>query len=433
MKYILNLVYLLAIVLISPKILYRIIRYGRYRSGWGERLGKICRKNPHKKSIWIHAVSVGEVNAARTLAESLQKQLPDFDIAVSATTDTGYERAKKLYAEKYDVFYFPFDISFVIERALRHINPAIVLLMELEIWPNLAALTEKKKIPLAVVNGRISDHSFPHYKIVKPLIKKTFQRVNLFLAQSPEYAERFIALGGRKDRTTVTGSLKYDTAQTAGTAAGVEELAEALNIGSENILVAGGTGPGEEKIILDVFKRLRQKATPLTLAIVPRKPERFGEVAELIKQFRFELVRLSEAKMGRKPEKIGPDTVILGDTIGDLRKFYSLSKIVFVGRSMVPMGGSDMMEPTSLGKFTIFGPHTFNFKQTVEALLSAAGAVEVKTPDELFDTILKCTSDTDYAERIAAAGQNVIRQNQGATEKSLNRIIKLLEDADSAD
>ncbi len=428
MKYVLNLIYLLALILISPKILYRIIRHGRYRAGWGERLGKIRRKNAGKKCVWIHAVSVGEVNATKTLIEDLQKHLPNFDIAISATTDTGYERAKKLYAGKYDVFYFPFDISFIIERAFRYINPAICLLMELEVWPNMTAEASKKNVPVVVVNGRISDRSFPRYKTIKPLIRKTFRRVSLFLAQSDEYAERFIALGGRRDTTIVTGSLKYDTAEITGKILGSDELAEVLNIGSKKILVAGGTGPGEEKIILKVFKRLLEKSVSLRLAIVPRKPERFGEVAELIENSGFELVRLSKAKAGKKPEQAGCNAVILGDTMGDLRKFYSLAEIVFVGRSMATMGGSDMMEPTALGKFTVFGEHTFNFKQTVKALLGGDGAIEVKTPGELFEAVCKAIGDKDYAEGIALNGQNVIRQNQGATEKSVSLIVQLLND-----
>ncbi len=428
MKYILNLIYLLVLLLMSPKIMYRLIKHGRYRNGWDERLGKIRRKNAKKKCVWIHAVSVGEVNATKTLVESLQNKLPDFDIAISATTDTGYERAKKLYADSCDVFYFPFDISFIMERAFRYINPAVSLLMELELWPNMTAEAKKKNVPIVVVNGRISDRSFPRYKKIKPLVHKTFRCVNLFLAQSDEYAERFIALGGKKNKTIVTGSLKYDTAEISAKIAGSDELAELLDIGKQRILVAGGTGPGEEKIILKVFKQLLENSVSLKLVIVPRKPERFGEVAETIKNYGFETLKLSNAKAANKPQATDSNTVILGDTIGDLRKFYCMAEIVFVGRTMVAMGGSDMIEPAALGKFTVFGKHTFNFKQTVKALLDGNGAVRVATQQELFDTIYKAAKDRAWAEKIASNGQNVIRQNQGATEKSVNLIVKLLRD-----
>jgi len=429
MKYLVNFAYLMALILISPKIIYRAVKYGRYRAGWGQRLGRISRKNPNRKSIWIHAVSVGEVNAAKTLVEKFKNSLDDYDIVITATTDTGRDRAEKLYAKDHEVFYFPFDISFVMQRAFQNISPALCILMELELWPNLIAAARKKEIPVVVVNGRISDSSFPRYKMIKPLLKKTFQNVRLFLAQTDEYAQRFIALGGRRDRTVISGNLKYDTAEITDTVAGSEEIAKTLNLGPERLWVAGGTGVGEEKIILDVFKKLRdeKKLAKLKLAIVPRKPERFDEVADLIEKYGFEMVRYSQAKARPIEKNTNKADVILGDTMGDLRKFYSLANIVLVGRSMVPMGGSDMMESTALGKCTMFGPHTFNFKQTVSALLADKGAIEVKDADELFQMMQKCLSDKKYADNIAKKGQDVIRKNQGATKKSCQEIVKLLQ------
>ena len=390
MKYLLDIAYILALILISPKIIYRMIRHGRYRAGWDERLGKIRRKNPDKKCIWIHAVSVGEVNATKTIVAELKKQLPDLDIAISATTDTGRNVAEKLYGADHCVFYFPFDISFVMSRAFKKINPAVCVLMELEIWPNMAAIAKKKNIPLVVANGRISDRSFPRYKKVKPFVRRSFRRVSLFLAQTQEYADRFIAIGGRAERTIAAGNLKYDTAEITDKVAGTDELKNALCLGEEKLFVAGGTGNGEEKIILEMFKTLRQDAKfeNLKLAIVPRKPERFDEVAELIKTFGFSLSRYSNIKAGQPAQPTAADTVILGDTMGDLRKFYCLADLVFVGRTLVPMGGSDMLESAALGKCTIFGPHTFNFKQTVKALLAGNGAIEVANGNQLLEQFM---------------------------------------------
>jgi len=427
MKYLLDIAYILALILISPKIIYRMIRHGRYRSGLDERLGKIRRKNPDKKCIWIHAVSVGEVNATKTIVAELKKQLPDLDIAISATTDTGRNMAEKLYGTDHCVFYFPFDISFVMSRAFKKINPAVCVLMELEIWPNMAAVAKKKNIPLVVANGRISDRSFPRYKKVKPFVRRSFRRVSLFLAQTQEYADRFIAIGGRAERTIAAGNLKYDTAEITDKVAGTDELKNALCLGEEKLFVAGGTGNGEEKIILEMFKTLRQDANfeNLKLAIVPRKPERFDEVAELIKTFGFSLSRYSNIKAGQPAQPTAADTVILGDTMGDLRKFYCLADLVFVGRTLVPMGGSDMLESAALGKCTIFGPHTFNFKQTVKALLAGNGAIEVANGNQLLETTKKCLTDENYTTSIASAGQNVIRQNQGTTKKIVDEIKKL--------
>lgn len=427
MRFVIDCLYLLAIVLISPKIIYRMVRRGRYRSGWDERLGKIRRRYPQKKCIWIHAVSVGEVNATKTLIPKLRESFGDYEIVISSTTDTGLGRAKTLYANDLQVFYFPFDLSCVMGRAFRNIRPDICLLMELEVWPNLARIANDKNVPVVVVNGRLSNKSFPKYRLIKPVTEWMFAKVDLVLAQTEEYASRFRALGCAPEKVVVTNSLKYDTAQIADKVDGADELAEQLNISDGRLWVAGGTGPGEEKICLDVFNKLREQEDlgDLRLAIVPRKPERFDEVAQLINEAGFEFVRYSKIKAGQSTVANKP-AVILGDTMGDLTKFYSLATVVFVGRSLVAMGGSDMMESAALGKCTIFGPHTFNFKQTVDVLLKGEGAVEVNDPDELFKIVEKCLTDTTYAQRIATNGREVIKQNQGATDRTVEAITSLL-------
>jgi 3-deoxy-D-manno-octulosonic-acid transferase len=300
--------------------------------------------------------------------------------------------------------------------------------MELEVWPNFVGTARKLNIPVVVVNGRISDKSFPKYKRVKLLVKHIFRKVNLVLAQTEEYAQRFREIGA--GNVIVTSSLKYDTAQIIDKVQGTDALAAQLNIGSERIWVAGGTGPGEEKIILDVFSSMKQsdKFEDLRLVVVPRKPERFDEVARLIEEAGFEFIRYSSIKNTESRCEQKP-AVILGDTMGDLRKFYCLSTIIFVGRSLVPMGGSDMIEATALGKCTLFGPHTFNFRQTVEVLLAGNGAIVVNDGDQLLSTIQKCLTEPDYAHEIARNGQDVIKKNQGATAKTLEQIGKLLNKA----
>ncbi len=427
MKLLIDSLYLLGIAALAPKIIYRMVRHNRYRAGWSQRLGRITRKDPSKPCIWIHAVSVGEVNATKTLIAELQKQLPDYEIALSSTTDTGMARAEALYGEKLDVFYFPFDLSGIMKRAFKRIRPDICLLMELEVWPNLAQIAEKQNVPLVVVNGRISDKSFPRYKLIRPIVKSMFARLTLVLAQTAEYAKRFKFLGCPEDKVIVTSSLKYDTARVTDRIEGADQLAAQLNIGNERLWVAGGTGPGEEKIILEVFGKLRadEQFADLRLAVVPRKPERFDEVAALIAQGGFDFARYSDVKDTDKVVE-GAPAIILGDTMGDLRRFYGLANIVFVGRSLVPMGGSDMMEPTALGKCTIFGPHTFNFRQTVDALLQANGAIEVTDGDDLLTTMRKFLTNKDLAQPISSSGQYVIKQNQGATQRTVDAIRKLL-------
>ncbi len=465
MRLLLDVVYLLAGIAVSPIVLYRVLRHGRYRTGWGQRFGRVERKDPQKKCIWLHAVSMGEVNAAQTLLAHIEKQLPDFEIVISTTTDTGFARAEKLFGPKWSVFYFPFDLSWVTRRAFDRLRPAVCLLMELEVWPNFVFTAHARNVPVLVLNGRISDRSFARYRKIKSITRTFFGKLDRVLAQTTEYAERFRELGCPADRVLVTNSLKYDTAQVADHVEGADALAGQLNLGGANLWVAGGTGDEEEKIILDVYQSLLQdnRFDDLRLAVVPRKPERFNEVAELIEHRGFPLVRYSQLKGMPRGEGVSPlrreailasprvegvppsnrgqdalatknkggtpsprSAVILGDTMGDLRKFYSLATVIFVGRSLVPMGGSDMMEATALGKCTLFGPHTFNFRQTVEVLLQGRGALQVSDKDDLQKAMEKCLSDPTYAVRIAQAGQAVIRQNQGATARTMEILRNML-------
>jgi 3-deoxy-D-manno-octulosonic-acid transferase len=453
MRFVLDFLYLCAGIAVSPVFIYRFIKHKRYRQGRAQRFGRITRKEPNKKCIWLHGVSLGEINAAKTVVDELQNKFSDFEIVISSTTDTGFVQANKLFGDTLQVFYFPFDLSRVMSRAFHRIKPMICLLMELEVWPNFMHAAQKLHVPVIVVNGRISDRSMSGYRKIKPFAKIIFRKVNLVLAQTEEYAKRFKELGVYSDRVIVTGSLKYDTAQITDKVEGADMLAEQLNLRTQNsklrtqLWVAGATGGGEEQIILDVYSQLikQREFAGLRLAIVPRKPERFDEVAELIRQSGFELIRYSSVKAGDRIQETEyrrqnsssdnqqssivnrqSSIVIIGDTMGDLRKFYSLATVIFVGRSLVPMGGSDMMEAAALGKCTMFGPYAFNFKQTVDALLAEDGAIMVKDKEDLLRAMRKCLTEPDYTEQIAQNGQQVIRKNQGATAKTIDQIARFL-------
>jgi 3-deoxy-D-manno-octulosonic-acid transferase len=434
MRFVLDVLYVLAALAFSPVVIYRAIRHKRYRAGWAQRFGRISRRSPAKRCIWLHAVSMGEINAAKTIVEDLAKRFGDFEIVISTTTDTGFARAMSLFGRDYAVFYFPFDFSWVMRRAFDNLSPAICLLMELEVWPNFVSIAQQRNVPVVVINGRISDRGFARYGRIKPFARRVFRNVSLVLAQTDEYAERFRTIGATAEKVVVTGSLKYDTAQITDKVEGADALAAQLDLGGQRLWVAGATGPGEEQIVLDVHRSLKQQDefSDLRLAIVPRKPERFDEVAQLIEQSGFKLVRYSQLKnqaAGRasiENRASGIEAVILGDTMGDLRKFYCLATVIFVGRSLVPMGGSDMMEAAALGKCTIFGPHTFNFTQTVDALLAEEGAILVKDQQELLQAMRQCLLEPQYAGEIARNGREVIRKNQGATAKSVERIAAIL-------
>ena len=293
-----DIAYLIALIAISPVAIYKMLRYGRYRAGWGNRFGKISRKRPDKKCIWIHAVSVGEVNATTTLIRELENKFPDYEIVLSTTTDTGFARANALFGSRLSVFYFPMDFSLTMRRAFANIKPAMCLLIELEVWPNLVRIAKQSDIPVIVVNGRLSERSLRRYNLVKGVTRKIFGGLTLALAQSEEYAERFRQLGMPTEKVIVTGSVKYDTAQVEDKVDGADTLATQLGLKNDRLWVAGATGNDEEQIILNVYRRLveQKQFADLRLAIVPRKPERFNDVAELIKQSGFELTRYSELK-----------------------------------------------------------------------------------------------------------------------------------------
>jgi 3-deoxy-D-manno-octulosonic-acid transferase len=419
--------YAVAGACILPSVLYRAARHGRYRSGWDQRFGNIKRRFDQKRCVWIHAVSVGEVNAARTLIEGIRRLDEDLEVLVTSTTDTGYARAKALYGDRLAVCYFPLDFSLVMRRAFRRIRPSLCLLVELEVWPNFVRRAAELNVPVAVVNGRLTEKSCRRYERILPFARAVFGRLSLVLAQDEIYAERFRRLGVRPEKTIVTGSLKYDTAEITDTVEGSADMSVKLGI-KESLFVAGGTGNGEEQAVLEAFEQIRKDPAlaGVTLAVVPRKPERFDQVADMIAGRGLPLVRYSRLKRGETAAPTERGAVILGDTMGDLRKFYCLADVVFVGRSLVPMGGSDMIEAAALGKPVIFGPHTYNFTETAEALVAAEGAIRVEDKDELAEAVKKCLLDGGFARRTAEKGREVIRTKQGATARTIERIAALL-------
>ncbi|AQQ08474.1 3-deoxy-D-manno-octulosonic acid transferase [Sedimentisphaera cyanobacteriorum] len=427
MRWLLNLLYFAAFLCFLPVGIYRFIFQGRYRKGLQNRFGFAARKTAKEKCIWIHAVSLGEVNAAKGLIDILKKDCSEAEIVLSTTTDTGFSRAQKLYGDELSIFFFPLDFSFFIKRAFSRIKPSVCVLVELEIWPNFIFTADTCGAKTVVFNGRLSDKSFPKYERIKFFISKIFKKIDLFLVQTEKYADRFKALGASGDKITVTGSVKYDNACSLEELSGAEELCRQINLKESQMLItAGATGPGEEQIILDVYKELKGEFDNLRLAVVPRKPERFQQVHKIIENAGFGVKRYSRIKEDALEEDLEPSDVILGDTMGDLRKFYAASELIFVGRSLCPMGGSDMIEAAALGKFTAFGPHTFNFSESAELLVSAEAAVEVSGGQELADTFRRAAQDPQYRRKTGQAAKELIDANKGAGRLSAQEIEALL-------
>ena len=441
---ILDLFYILLVVLLMPMFLYKAITAGKYARGFRQRMGHIRRRYSLQPLIWLHAVSLGEVNAARALIKRLRADFPDHELRISATTRTGYNRACELFGKE-DVFYFPFDLSCVVNKVLRRLRPSLVILMELEVWYNFMIQADRFNIPVIVANGRMTESSKRAYRLIGALTSRMFRRLTHVFAQDQEIAERFRVVGVPAERISVAGTMKYDSTVVAHHVPGSEELARALGIkATHHLWVAGCTGPSEEEEILTAHQQLLQDGhANIRLAIVPRHPERFAEVASLIRVRGFALRRrskhpdlpLEETAEGPRVMGFGlldpvgalpRDTVVLGDTMGELDKFYSLARVVFVGRTLVPLGGSDMMEPAGLGKPSIFGPHTFNFAKPSRALLQAEAAFQIASPAQLSPILQKLLGNPGLARAVGRRAQKVILDHKGVTEKHMKLICRIL-------
>jgi len=441
---ILDLFYILLAMLLMPVFLYKAVVQGKYVHGLRQRFGGIRQRYSLQPLIWLHAVSVGEVNAARPLIARLRNDLPEFELRISTTTRTGYNRACHLFGQ-HDVFYFPFDLSWVVSRVFRKLKPKLVILMELEVWYNFMIQADRFGIPVIVANGRMTANSVRMYRLAGALTSRMFKRLKHVFAQDQQIAERFRSVGVPAERITVAETMKYDATSVADEAPGAKELAKALGIRpTHHLWVAGCTGPGEEEEILTAHQQLLQDGhANIRLAIVPRHPERFPEVASLIRVRGFALRRRSQHP-DLPPEQTAEgsgvisfglldpvgvlprDTVILGDTMGELSKFYSLARVVFVGRTLVPLGGSDMIEPAGLGKPTVFGQHTLNFAQPVQVLLQAQAAFQVNTAFELTPVLKRLLGDQSLARNMGRAAQQAVLDHKGATEKHMKLICGIL-------
>ncbi len=391
----------------------------------------------------IHAVSVGELNATSALVRILAENRPDLRFVISTTTKTGWERSKELYGqdEKVSLIRYPIDFSWAVKRVLDAQRPSAVILMELEVWPNFTSACAAQEIPIILANGRLTAKSYRNYRIAAPLTSGMFSRLSLVCAQEQVYADRFIHAGVPQDRVRVTGTMKFDTAQIATRIAAASEIATSVGLkpGSERIIVCGSTGPEEEKIVLDAYAELLRTNPGLRLVLVPRKPERFDEVAELIASRGYEITRRSKVRdnpMKSSATEGGSAAVVLGDTMGELRAFYSLADVVFVGRTLVDFGasqhGSDMIEPAALGKPVIVGPYTGNFTEVMNRFREAGAIIEIRsdaqtTPSRVLqEAIAELLASPARRNELGQKAQEVVRANQGATARNVEAILGFL-------
>ena len=424
MTYLLNVVYLAIIALASPWLLWQGARRGKYRQGWGEKfLGRAPRRSGNSRCLWIHAVSVGEVNLLAPLIERWERLRPGWEIVISSTTLAGFQLAQKRYSPR-TVFYCPLDFSWAVARAMKRVRPDLLVLTELELWPNLVKAAHHRGTKVAIINGRLSDKSFRGYQRIRWLAERVLRQVDLILVQNEEYADRFRSLGARPETVQVTGSMKFDGAKTDRDNADTERLARLAGIGSSDVVfLAGSTQEPEESLALDVYLELIAQYPRLRLILVPRHPERFDAVAEMLNRRGVRWQRRSRLEIDRADSAAA--RILLVDVVGELGAWWGTAQIAFVGGSLGQRGGQNMIEPGGYGAAVSFGPNTWNFRDVVGLLLAKDAAVVVRDGKDMLAFVRRCAADPAYAAELGARARELVLRQQGAADRTVARLAEL--------
>jgi len=416
-----NTAYAAAVAVGWPYYVYLLATRRKYRVHLGERWGRVPRFAPGRQRFWVHAISVGEVEAARTFVPALRKAYPDAEVVFSTTTLTGRARAEQRFPDL-PVFHFPLDLWPCVASALRRVRPTAVIQVESEWWPNFFFAAAHRAIPVVCVNVRLTERGLRGYTRIRPVMRRVFNCCSAIGVQADVYRERLVALGADPKRIRVTGQMKHDGVTFADTVPGADTLARDAALAPDaQVLVAGSTGPGEERPLLEAYKRVRREHPRLRLVLVPRRPESFEGAAEAVRQAGLPLLRRSHQVTGvaSADAATGEPPVILGDTMGELMAWYALAEVVFVGRSLVPIGGSNPMEPGSLGKPMLWGPAMFNFPVEAPALVAAGAAAVVRDADDLAARVADLLTNPAKRRHMGEAARATIRSMQGATDRTI--------------
>lgn len=390
-----------------------------YWQHWGERFGLISL--PHAGyDYWIHAVSVGEVRAAAPLVKRMLSENPKLTILITIATPTGRDTVDLLLKDTVDVCYMPYDIGFAVNRFLQAVNPKVAIILETEVWPNLIVKAKQRDIPLLYINVRLSERSFHRYRRWSSFSKAIFGRIDYLAIQSPADAARIYELGVPRERCSITGNIKFDVQMPASLSESAQGLRGLLST-QRTIWIAGSTRDGEEELLLNLYQQLKQDHADLLLVIVPRHPERFDGVAKLCQRRQFTLVRRSE-----QPTVIDDDVdIYLGDTMGELSLMYAAADVAFVGGSLVPFGGQNILEPCALGVPVLFGPHMFNFQEISQLVVQSGAGAKVQDTKQLLAQLDELIRRPNLRDQMGTAGKQLIKEHKGALERIYQLIVDL--------
>ncbi len=436
MPFVIDSFYLSAATLGAPYIVAKLFVSERFRSGLMQKLGWLPERRGSAPCFWVHAASVGEMLASRPLVKALDETFPDWEVILSTNTNTGLSVARKDFGDKLS-FYFPFDLSWLDRKALTLLRPACILLIELEIWPNFLVAAHERRIPVIVVNGRISAKSVRAFKTIMRLSgafrEALNARENFYCARSQADASRFLELGIAEERVLVTGNVKYDSLPIEVPLERKERLRQIFKLRPEDlVLVGGSTHPGEEEILLRVFKTLKTELPALRLILVPRHIERAPEIEEKVLALGLPCVRRSRLAVSEANLLEGQvipserEGIIVVDTVGELQHIYSLAHCVFVGKSLKGIGGQNVMEPAGLARPILFGPHMENFSEEANLLLESGGGRKVGDEGELLEAVRDVLTHSQPAEAMGQRAREVVLKNRGATLRSLEVLERLL-------
>ena len=419
----------LSALVLVPYYLLRGVRYGKTRRGIRERLGSYSKgliaALRGRQVIWVHAVSVGETRAAAPLFKAIRQRHPEAVLLLSHVTETGREVALKV-AEADHCIFFPFDLSWLVRRALRRIRPVVVILVETEIWPNFVRAARRQGVPVLLVNGRISDRSLPRYRLAGSFLHQVLAGVSAFCMQTAQDARRIRLLGAAPEQILVTGNLKFDMPAPPAALAARQDLIEQFRLPVDALIwVAGSTHPGEEEAVVEVYRRLLAKHPQLLLILVPRHPERVRQVRDELTRRQVKAALRSTIADGQP--KLAPGEVLLVDTLGEMLTFYAMADLVFVGGSLVPVGGHNVLEASLLSKPVLFGPHMQNFKEIAGLIRKAEGGLMVADRDDLYHQMRLLIENPAERRRLGENGYNLLQQNRGATERTLAEIDRHLD------
>jgi 3-deoxy-D-manno-octulosonic-acid transferase len=426
-----NCIWLLIFVVSLPWLAWRFFSKGKNRRGWKQKLLGLCPVAEHSSSnrIWLHAVSVGEVHLLETLIDHLRQKRGDAELFISTTTETGYDRAVSLFGEECRVFFFPFDFSWAIRNVIKRIKPDLLVLAELELWPNLIHLAAESKVPVVVANGRLSENSHRNYRRIGILTRPMFSKLHHVGVQDQVYAQRFVDLGCAEEKVTVTGNLKYDSIETNRDNQKTKMcrfVAADCGIYCEDpTLVAGSTQIEDEAAIVEAWLNVRSSFPKLKLIVVPRHPDRIGEIESLLAEHSLEANRRSQ-----HGSKAIESDILIVDVIGELSGWWGLADIAFVGGSMGSRGGQNMIEPAAYGLPVCFGPNTANFKTTVDGLLSEAAAVVVRDSNELAEFVSAMLADHEASIAIGKRAQDFVLKHRGAADRTVKILDEVLRNVD---